>query len=69
MINLYNMEDEYDKHEDKIGMKVQKIKNKAANNIQITAEQLIKESESHKTDDIRIPIQRINDEDELLEYK
>jgi len=63
------MEDEYDKQEDKIGMKVQKIKNKAAANVQITAEQLIRESESHKTDDIKIPIQRINDEDELLEYK
>jgi len=25
MINLYNMEDEYDKQEDKIGMKVQKV--------------------------------------------
>lgn len=69
LLNLYNNLDEYDKEEDIIGMKLQKIKNYGAATMQITSEQLIKESQAHRTDDIKIPIQRINDEDELNEYK
>ncbi len=68
-VNLYSNLDEYDKEEDKIGMKIQKIKNNAAASLQITSEQLIKESQAHRTDDIKIPIQRISDEDELNDYK
>jgi crooked neck len=67
--NLYSNLDEYDKEEDKIGMKIQKIKNNAAAPLQTTAEQLIRESQAHRTDDIKIPIQRISDEDEMNEYK
>jgi crooked neck len=69
MMHLYNIVDEYDKEEDKIGMKIQRIKNKAAASVQITAEQLIKESQAHKTDDVKIPVQKILDEDELQDYK
>lgn len=61
--------DEYEKEEDKIGMKLQKIRNSAAAQSQITAEQLIRDSQAHKTDDLVIPIQKINDEEELNEYK
>jgi crooked neck len=65
----YSNLDEYDKEEDKVGMKIQKIKNNAAAQTQTTAEQLIRESQAHRTDDIRIPIQRIGDEDELDDFK
>lgn len=69
MNNLYSNLDEYDKEEDKIGMKIQQPRNNAPSNMQITAEQIIKESQAHITDEIVIPIQHINDEDELNEYK
>lgn len=69
MNNLYSTLDEYDKEEDKIGMKIQQPRNNAPSNMQITAEQIIKESQAHITDEIVIPIQHINDEDELNEYK
>ena len=69
IINYYNNLDEYDKEEDKVGMKLEKIKNNAAASLQTTSEQLIKESEAHRTDDVHIPNQRINDEDELNDYK
>ena len=52
-----------------IGMRIQQPKNSAPSNIQITAEQIIKEAQAHRTDELKIPIQRINDEDELDEYK
>ena len=55
-------------HED-IGMRIQQPKNSAPSNIQITAEQIIKEAQAHRTDDIKIPLQRINDQEELDEYK
>lgn len=69
LVNFYNNLDEYDKEEDKVGMKLEKIKNNAAASLQTTSEQLIKESEAHRTDDVKIPNQRINDEDELNDYK
>jgi crooked neck len=68
-MNLYSNLDEYDKEEDKTGMKLQKIKNNAAASLQITSEQLIKESQAHRTDEMKIPIQKIGDEDELNDYK
>lgn len=37
--------------------------------MQITAEQLIRESQDHKTDDVRIPVQNLTDPDEINEYK
>ena len=52
-----------------IGMRIQQPKNSAPSNIQITAEQIVKEAQAHRTDELKIPIQRINDEDELDEYK
>ena len=52
-----------------IGMRIQQPKNSAPSNIQITAEQIIKEAQAHRTDELKIPIQRINDDDELDEYK
>src|SRR5687767_7224230 len=67
--NLYNNLDEYDRDEDKTGMKIQKTKNNAAAQMQITAEQIIKEAQAHRTDDIKIPLKIINDEDELNDYK
>ena len=69
VFNIQNTLDEYAKDEDRIGMKIQKPKNNAAASLQITAEQLIKESASHRIDDIKIPIQNILDKDELNEYK
>ena len=46
-----------------IGMRIQQPKNSAPSNLQITAEQIIKEAQAHRTDELKIPIQRINDED------
>jgi hypothetical protein len=69
MFNIHNTLDEYAKDEDRIGMKIQKPKNNAAASLQITAEQLIKESAAHRIDDIKIPIQGILDKDELNDYK
>jgi len=67
--NLYSSLDEYDKEEDRTGMKIQRIKNNAAATLQITSEQLVKESHAHRIDEIKIPNQKINDEDELNDYK
>ena len=67
--NLHSSLDEYDKEEDKTGMKLQRIKNNAAATLQITSEQLVKESHAHRIDEIKIPNQKINDEDELNDYK
>jgi crooked neck len=67
--NLYSSLDEYDKDDDRTGMKLQKIKNNAAAALQITSEQLVKESHAHRIDEIKIPNQKINDEDELNDYK
>jgi crooked neck len=69
MFNMHNNLDEYAKEEDKIGMKIQKPKNNAAASLQITAEQLIKESAAHRLDDFKIPVQGLLDKDELNEYK
>jgi crooked neck len=69
MFNMHNNLDEYAKEEDKIGMKIQKPKNNAAASLQITAEQLIKESAAHRIDDVKIPVQGILDKDELNDYK
>ena len=64
-------QDDLDNHQNiaEIGMRIQQPKNSAPSNIQITAEQIIKEAQAHRTDELKIPIQRINDEDELDEYK
>jgi len=67
--NLFSSLDEYDKDDDRTGMKLQKIKNNAAAALQITSEQLVKESHAHRIDEIKIPNQKINDEDELHDYK
>ncbi|CAD8136165.1 unnamed protein product [Paramecium octaurelia] len=45
------------------------IQNNQPNDIQITAEQLLKDAEIHQTKEIRPPQQRIMDEAELQEYK
>ena len=66
---MYSNLDDYEKEEDKIGMKLQQPRNNAPSNMQITAEQIIKESQAHRTDEITIPIQKISDLDELNEYK
>lgn len=66
---MYSNLDDYEKEEDKIGMKLQQPRNNAPSNLQITAEQIIKESQAHRTDEITIPIQKISDLDELNEYK
>ena len=50
-------------------MKVAKVRNTAAAPVQITAEQLIAESQAHRTDDIKAPKQRIQDEEEMTDYK
>ena len=68
MLNTLSMDNTL-QDEEKVGMKLQQPRNKAPSNIQITAEQIIKESQAHRTDEIAIPIQRINDEDELNESK
>ena len=67
MINLRNNLDEFDKDENQTGQKIQKTRNSAAAAQQITSEQLIKEAQAHRTDDIKIPVQRINDEEEEIE--
>lgn len=50
-------------------MRVTKVRNTAAAPMQITAEQLIAESQAHRTDDVKAPKQRIQDEEELEDYK
>eukprot|EP01022_Parablepharisma_sp_SALTPOND_P033026 TRINITY_DN88064_c2_g1_i1.p1 TRINITY_DN88064_c2_g1~~TRINITY_DN88064_c2_g1_i1.p1 ORF type:complete len:825 (-),score=106.77 TRINITY_DN88064_c2_g1_i1:1366-3840(-) len=50
-------------------MKIAKVRNTAAAPIQITAEQLIAESQAHRTDDVKAPKQWIQDEEELSDYK
>ena len=61
--------DEYEKDVTKQGMKLEKPKNYGIASIQITAEQIVRDSEAQKTDEIIIPTQRINDEEELNDYK
>ncbi len=68
MLNTLSMDNTL-QDEEKVGMKLQQPRNKAPSNIQITAEQIIKESQAHRTDEIAIPIQVINDEDELNDFK
>ncbi len=50
-------------------MKVAKVRNTAAAPVQITAEQLIAESMAHRVDDLKAPKQRIQDVEELMDYK
>ena len=67
---MYQDENENSRRKiNEIGMRIQQPKNSAPSNIQITAEQIIKEAQAHRTDELKIPIQRINDDDELDEYK
>ena len=68
MLNTISQENPL-QDEEKVGMKLQQPRNKAPSSFQITAEQIIKESQAHRTDEIAIPIQVINDEDELNDFK
>ena len=53
-----------------IEMKPPPIKNKEANIIQITAEQILKDAEiHHRPMSMKPPVQRFMDEKELLVYK
>lgn len=50
-------------------MRVPKVKNQQAAEIQITAEQLIRESQAYRMDESKIAPIKITDESELEDYK
>lgn len=52
-----------------IGMKVEKTKNKGASSLQITAEQIIRASHAHATDEVQISDLTFDTPEELEEYK
>ena len=54
---------------DEIGIKIHQPRNNEASNIQITAEQIIRESHGHRTDEIKIPTEFITGKEELEEFK
>ena len=53
----------------KIIMHPPKIRNKTPNPIQTSAEQLLQEAQIHQNKEVRPPMQRIVDEEELESYK
>lgn len=53
----------------KVSLRPQKVANKAANDIQITAEQILKEAQAHRVQEIKPPTDGIRDEKEMQEYK
>ena len=50
-------------------MRVAKIKNYTPAEIQITAEQLLRESQAYRMEDFKAPRHRVQDESELEDYK
>jgi len=70
MMNIDKEEDDDFKNDnEEIGMELPQPQNNAPSNYQITAEQIIREAQAHKNDEIFIPVQKISDEDELYEYQ
>ena len=68
-MNIEKDEDEFKNDHEEIGMELPQPQNNAPSNYQITAEQIIREAQAHKNDEIFIPVQKISDEDELYEYQ
>ena len=51
-----------------MNVRLPRIKNKLPNELQITAEQLLREALANQTDDVRPPRAQINDLEELDDY-
>lgn len=62
-------DDDEDKNELELGMTIPKGKNKGISSVQITAEQIIRASHAHTTDDFEIIDSTIDTPEELEEYK
>jgi len=50
-------------------MPISKVRNQTAAQIQITAEQLIRESQAYKMDEVKHPKLRLTDPEEIADYK
>ncbi|ELR11996.1 uncharacterized protein ACA1_152090 [Acanthamoeba castellanii str. Neff] len=54
---------------DRRGQRAPQVKNKSAAEIQITAEQIIREAQERQEEEIQPPKQKITDKEELDEYR
>ena len=59
---------EYSLPPSQMSVRIPRVRNKAANEIQISAEQLLREALANQIDDIRPPRVQINDDEELEDY-